>query len=44
VSGREQPWTRTPGLIAASVLFVVGCVVTFQFTYSDEHFLATPRS
>jgi hypothetical protein len=42
VSHREQPWTRTPGLIAASVLFVVGCVVTFQFTYSDEHFLASP--
>jgi hypothetical protein len=42
VSRREQPWTRTPGLIAASTLFVVGCVVTFQFTYSDSHFLASP--
>jgi hypothetical protein len=39
---REQPWTRTPGLIAASVLFLVGCLSTFRFTYADEHFMASP--
>jgi hypothetical protein len=37
---RTTPWLRTPGLIVATVLFVVGAVATLAVSYASDHFLA----
>ena len=34
------PWLRKPGLVVASVLFVVGSLATFASSYAADHFLA----
>ncbi len=37
---RTTPWLRTPGLIVATVLFVIGAVGTLAVSYGSDHFLA----
>jgi hypothetical protein len=37
---RTGPWLRTPGLIVAAVLFVVGAVGSTTSTYGQEHYFA----
>jgi hypothetical protein len=37
---RTTPWLRAPGLIVATVLFVVGAVATLAVSYASDHFLA----
>lgn len=39
---RTTPWLRTPGLIAAGVLFLAGCGAVFATSYGDSHFMAKP--
>src|SRR2546430_1125141 len=34
------PWLHTPGLIVATVLFVLGAVATLGVSYASDHFLA----
>ena len=38
---RTVPWLRTPGLVVAAVLFVLGAVVTTLSSYSNGHFMAS---
>jgi hypothetical protein len=35
------PWLGRPGLVVVLVLYVVGCVLIFSGTYTQEHFMAT---
>lgn len=39
-SRRTTPWLRTPGLIVAALLFVVGAAATLAMSYASDHFLA----
>ena len=39
-AGRTEPWLRTPGLIVAAVLFVVGAFGSTMSTYGQEHYFA----
>jgi hypothetical protein len=36
------PWLGWPGLVVASVLYLLGLVIIFAGTYRQEHFIATP--
>jgi hypothetical protein len=38
---RTVPWLRTPGLVVATVLFVVGAVVTTLGSYANGRFMAS---
>ncbi len=44
VSGRRRtyPWLRTPGLVAAIVLLVLGALVNTAFQVATSHFVASP--
>jgi hypothetical protein len=35
------PWLGRPGLAVVLVLYVIGCVLSFWGTYTQEHFMAT---
>jgi hypothetical protein len=39
---RDQPWTRTTGLVVTAVIFVLGCLLIAFGTYHDGHFMAHP--
>jgi hypothetical protein len=37
---RTTPWLRTPGLVIAAVLFVIGAAGTIAGSYANDHFVA----
>jgi hypothetical protein len=39
---RTTPWLRRPGLIAATVLYLLGCAATAAFSWQASPFVASP--
>lgn len=38
----DEPWLGKIGLAAATVLYLIGCVIVFSFIYAEHRFLASP--
>lgn len=39
---RTEPWLRTPGLVVAIALFVLGALINTAFQVATSHFVASP--